>query len=1180
MAVFCPDISRMDIIEKTLAWMNPDCRLQILPDWETLPYDRFSPHKDLIAHRIKALTQLLKRECDVVLISMVSAMTRLSARSYFTARMFHVQVGASFSRESFNHQLAESGYHIVSQVLSPGEWALRGGIIDLFPMGATLPCRIELLDDKVESLRLFDPETQRTLYPIPALEMLPAREFPFDEDAINRFRRSFREHYQGNYAAHPLYKQVSGGSLFAGAEYFLPWWSEGVSHLFDYLPDNTVTLLIEGDWEPACQQFWKQVEETYESHRHDPEFLLLPPSEIFVPPAEFLQHLSKLSRITINVQTPDSNILPLPSWLTQPPLTLSPIERLRQWSIQESHPLLLFAESAGRRNVLEDQLNQGQLPYQTGSVAEALSHFAEAKNTSSIWLTTARLEQGFITPATPALPALAWVGEDDLFYRQGTRRSSKSSKSGSQRVEQWIRDLSELQIGDPVVHQQYGIGRYRGLVHLEGNEGDNEFLQLEYAHDAKLYVPVTQLHVIGRYASTGEHQEVRLHALGTQDWEKARQKAEKLVRDTAAELLSLYALRQTQQGVWMTAPPMSMNIFADEFGFELTADQDSAIMAVLSDMAGQSVMGLPNIADIPPSFSKTASPQANINDETPVTLPRKPMDRLVCGDVGFGKTEVALRAAFVALMSGYQVAILCPTTLLAEQHTQTFQDRFARFLERLRHMDIDHLVDQERTWINAIKNKPINIVGLSRFRTSAEQKAMVTHIAEGSVDIVIGTHRLLQKDVAFKRLGLVIIDEEHRFGVRHKESLKTLRAQSHILTLTATPIPRTLSLSIEGLREFSVMTTPPSRRLAVKTMLTAFQDGMVREAVQRELRRGGQVFFLYNEVSTIQTMRDRLQTLIPQARIAIAHGQMGELALERVMRDFRHQQFNILLCTTIIENGIDIPNANTILIHRADHFGIAQLHQLRGRVGRSHHQAYCYLLVDRPESLSKIAQQRLDAICASEELGAGFYLAMHDLEIRGAGEWLGENQSGAMAQVGFDLYSQMLAQAVKTLKQGKNTQDETPFTHPEEINLHCSAHLPEDYCHDVHERLKIYKRLASADHADALTELRAEIVDRFGLTRDGKLPIAVETLLSVHRLRVRARPLGIYKITATADTVQLFFHHQTPLTPTTLISLLRSHKNWSMKGSDRLLIQSSSITPHERVERVMEALQAIERVIV
>jgi transcription-repair coupling factor (superfamily II helicase) len=1081
-----------------LPWFAPGLKVRLLPDWETLPYDSFSPHHDLVSERLATLYAVTRGECDVLLVPASTAAYRFAPPAYLAAYTFFLQQGETLDADAFRAQMTLAGYTHVSNVVSPGEYSIRGGLVDLYPMGSALPYRLDLFDDEIESIKTFDVDTQRTLYPVPEIRLLPAREFPLDDKGRTRFRQRFRETFEGDPAKSGIYKDISSGIPSAGIEYWLPLFFDETATLFDYLPQDA-TLCLHGSVPEALRDFWRDAQSRFEMLSGEKSRPLLPPADLFLNEEAFFTAAKPYTRLVL-AKGSDGPTTAVPAVAVDRRAD-DPLAKLKSFIDTFSGRTLLLAESAGRRETLAELFAEyGLRPEASADLSGFLA--GDAK----VALGVAPLHEGFV------LDQLAFITETELYAGSPTRRTRHAAQKKAS-LDNWLRDLTELKVGDPVVHEQHGIARYQGLIHMDLGEGDMEFLELHYANEAKLYVPVSQLHVISRY-SGADPDAAPLHTLGSQQWEKAKRKAALQARDTAAELLALYARRAARQGHAFEFTVHDYEAFADGFGFEETVDQAAAIEAVINDMKSG-----------------------------------KPMDRLVCGDVGFGKTEVALRAAFCAVAGGKQVAVLCPTTLLCEQHFQTFSDRFA-------------------DW-------PVKIAELSRFKTAKETTQALKELAEGKVDIVIGTHKLLQKDVTFTRLGLVIIDEEHRFGVRQKEALKALRAEVDVLTLTATPIPRTLGMSLEGLRDFSVIATAPQKRLAIKTFVSRFSDGIIREALLREFKRGGQVYFLHNEVDTIENMREKLTKLLPEARIVVGHGQMNERELERVMRDFTQQRANLLLCTTIIETGIDNPHANTIVINRADKFGLAQLHQLRGRVGRSHHQAYAYLLThgeaDGTSGLTKQAKQRLEAIQMMDELGAGFYLAMHDLEIRGAGEVLGENQSGSMQEIGFNLYTEMLNRAVSALRQGKEPDLLEPLGIATEINLHTPALLPDNYAPDVHERLTLYKRFANCDSLDDVSAMQEELVDRFG-----ELPPQAQSLLESHRLRLLCKPLGIVKLDATASGVTVQFEKAPPIEPIVIITLIQKNRNYKLAGQDKLSLTRNCPTLADRVAAVKELLRQLK----
>ncbi len=1071
-------------------------RCALFSDWETLPYDNFSPHVDLVSDRLSTLWRLQRGELDVVICAGTTAMQRLAPPAFLAGHSFVFKRKQKLNEAALREQLVTAGYEHVSQVVKPGEYSVRGGLIDLYPMGAVLPFRLDLFGDELDSIKTFDPDTQRTVYAVEDIHLLPGREFPTDNLSRQQFRTRWREYFEGDPTKSSIYKDINQGILAGGIEYYLPLFFETSSHLFEYLKGEAV-ILTHGTVQPVLKQFLDDAQNRYRFMGKDADRPLMAPKDIFLETDHYFQLANQFGRIQLRRQaSPDQEI----ASVAVDRRSEDPVKLLRAKVAASQERVLLLAESAGRQETLNQFLIDHQLRAQ---VVENLD-IAIASD-ARFMLTQGPLNDGFVM----ANFNLLVLTEGELFGNTA-RREHKKQRGTPTNIDSIIRDLSELKIGDPVVHVQHGVGRYQGLINIDLGDGETEFLHLHYADQAQLYVPVSQLHVISRYAGASGD-DAPLHSLGSGQWEKAKRKAAEQARDTAAELLNLYARRAVRQGHAFSFSAREYETFCAGFAFEETADQLAAIHATVQDM-----------------------------------IAPKPMDRLVCGDVGFGKTEVALRAAYIAIADGKQVAVLCPTTLLAEQHFQTFKDRFS--------------------------DLPVKLAELSRFRSTKEISLALEGITDGTIDIVIGTHKLLSKDIKFNRLGLAIIDEEHRFGVRHKETLKAMRAEVDILTLTATPIPRTLAMSLEGLRDFSIIATAPQKRLAIKTFVRRESEAVIREALLRELKRGGQCYFLHNEVDTIENRKIALERLLPEARIAVAHGQMHERDLERVMKDFHQQRFNVLLCTTIIETGIDVPTANTIVMHRADKFGLAQLHQLRGRVGRSHHQAYAYLLVPDEGGLTKDATKRLDAIQAMEELGSGFFLAMHDLEIRGAGEVLGDSQSGEVLQVGFQMYNDMITEAVSALKSGKEPDLQAPLAVVTEINLHSPALLPNHYCPDIGERLTLYKRLANCKDEDQLIELQEELIDRFG-----PCPSATEALLETHRLRIRCLGCKIIKIDAAPDAMIVQFSANTPVKSERIIQFLQSERDVRLAGNDKIRFTLKNADVATRVQRLKAMIKFLER---
>ncbi|MCC2615877.1 transcription-repair coupling factor [Aestuariibacter halophilus] len=1100
-------------LEKELVFFLRDSQLpvKLMPDWETLPYDTFSPHQDIVSQRMETLYHLTQNQHSVFIVPVNTLLLRMAPTDYLGRYVLLLNTGQRLNQDDFRRQLERAGYLNVNQVMGHGEFSIRGSIIDLFPMGSQHPYRLDLFDDEVDSIRVFDPDTQRSGDTVNGISLLPAREFPTDSDGVKRFREQFLDRFDASNSKDSLYHQVNKGIMPGGIEYYLPLFFEQTATLFDYLPDNTL-VMTHGDLAHACEFYWADLQERYEQHRYNPERPLMPPAEIFLRFEELFGALKQWPRIHVQYATVDDKAghtnfpteaigdIAIKHQNKVPSAALQ--ARVKTW--QDNGTKVMFvAESQGRRESLLELLAKiGVKPAPMDSLDTLLGHH------ENVGISLGLIEHSFVLNNSDG--ALALITETELLGHKISQRRLREKRQATDESAV-IRNLAELTQGQPVVHLDHGVGRYLGLQTLDAGGVTTEYLTIEYAKDAKLYVPVSSLHLISRYTG-GDVDHAPLHNLGTDAWSKAKQKAAEKVRDVAAQLLDVYARRAAKPGFAYDINWSDYQSFSDSFPFEETADQQQAINAVIQDMG---------------------SPSA--------------MDRLVCGDVGFGKTEVAMRAAFLAANQGKQVAILVPTTLLAQQHFENFRDRFA-------------------DW-------PFRLEVMSRFASAKAQKQVVEGLANGQVDIVVGTHKLLQDDIAFKDLGLVIIDEEHRFGVRQKEKFKALRADVDILTLTATPIPRTLNMALSGMRDLSIIATPPAKRLAIKTFVRQRDEALIREAIMREILRGGQVYFLHNEVESIEKTARELADIVPEARIAIGHGQMRERELEQVMSDFYHQRFNVLVCSTIIETGIDVPSANTIIMDRADHLGLAQLHQLRGRVGRSHHQAYAYLLTPHPKRMTKDAAKRLDAIASLEDLGAGFALATHDLEIRGAGELLGDDQSGQIATVGFSLYMDMLEQAVEALKAGKEPSLDRALALQTEIELRLPALLPEDYIPDVNTRLSLYKKLASCKTLDDIDELQVELIDRFGL-----LPEPAKNLIKVTQIKVKAKTVGIHKIDGHGQGGVIEFAEDTPVDPGYIIRLIQSKPNtFKLDGSQRIRFNKTTDSPQTRLSWVSELLDEFQQ---
>ncbi|MCP3665691.1 MAG: transcription-repair coupling factor [Gammaproteobacteria bacterium] len=1104
--VIANDMQQATHLEQGLRFFLQGSGIPVLsmPDWETLPYDLFSPLPELVSQRLAALHKLPGLKQGVLIVPVNTLLLRVPPKKYIDANSLQLKIGDELELEEMRRTLESAGYQCVSQVMSHGEFAVRGALLDLFPMGSQLPYRIDLFDREIETIRTFDPDSQRTIGKIDKISTLPAREFPMDEAGISLFRQAWRTRFEGDPQSNLIYPEVSEGRIPGGVEYYLPLFFEQMATLFGFLPEKYLTLFFDQCRDQA-EVFLQQVADRYEQRRHDIERPLLPPEQLYLTSNELANQLNQGEGIQLQVpeisrrqkgfsafHNFEGRSLPALGFQARAQQPAGALQGLLA-----DHPgrVLFIAESAGRREMLRETLGgYGIHP----KLVDDWQNFLESDG--KLNLTIAPLERGL------------WLEQDQLILITesqllGERVKQERRRRAKQRdADQVVRNLTELNIGSPVVHEDHGVGRYLGLQTLEVSGMTTEFLTLEYARGDKLYVPVSSLHLISRYAGTSPDT-APLHRLGGDQWERIKRKAVEKVHDVAAELLEIYARREANHGFAFPSSSEEYASFAAAFEFEETPDQQQSIDAVINDM-----------------------------------IAPKPMDRLVCGDVGFGKTEVAMRAAFTAVHGGRQVAILVPTTLLAQQHYQNFADRFA-------------------DW-------PVKVESLSRFRSGKQQQAVIDGLANGTVDIVIGTHKILSEKIKFKRLGLVIVDEEHRFGVRHKERLKSMRSEVDMLTLTATPIPRTLNMAMSGMRDLSIIATPPSARHPIKTFISQWSDATVVEACQRELKRGGQIYFLHNEVSTIENTAARLERLLPGVRVQVAHGQMRERELETIMRDFYHQRFSLLVCTTIVESGIDVPSANTILINRADKLGLAQLHQLRGRVGRSHHRAYAYLITPPPKTLTADAKKRLEAIESLEELGAGFTLATHDLEIRGAGELLGNDQSGQIHEIGFALYSELLERAVKALKAGESPSLDRPLDHGTEIDLQLPALLPEDYLPDVHTRLVFYKRIASAINHEALHELQVEMIDRFGL-----LPEPAKSLFEITELKLLAHPLGIRKIEAGPTGGRLLFDGTPNIDPEQILQLIQTRpKEFKLDGTDRLRFFKPMEDRHKRVEQITKII--------
>lgn len=1092
LVVLCCDTQMALRLEREIPFfMRDELPVMYFPDWEVLPYDIFSPLAETTSERLRILYALQSLKKGVLILTSSTALQRLAPSKQVLAECFSLNMGDTLSIDSSRIGFEKLGYHNVSNVHEHGEYSVRGSILDLFPMGSKDPYRIELFDNEVESIRTFDTESQRSKDKVNQIQMFPAREFPLNKESIELFRKQFREHFPNTATSNSFYQNVSKNILPGGVENYLPLFVESTECFFDFLSD--ATLVLHGDVAASCEHYLGEVNTRYEQRKSDIDRPPLAPETLFLNAQEFNQWLNKFPTVATDhkPQTDESTAL----IDKQKPHDEQPLFNILNAA---KHRTLFVAESAGHREAMLLQLNKINVRPKT---IESWKAFLESSE--SPFITVAPIDEGI------ALEHISLITENQLLGAKVQQRRRRR-KSANRELESIINSLAELEIGAPVVHVEHGVGRYIGLKHLVINDIETEFLTLEYANNDKLYVPVSSLELIGRFMGTSA-ENAPLHRLGSGQWEKARKKALNRARDVAAELLDIHARRAARSGIPLNIESDEYEKFSDTFPFEETPDQENAIEQTLHD---QSLA--------------------------------KPMDRVICGDVGFGKTEVAMRAAFTAVENNFQVALLIPTTLLAQQHYQNFSDRFA-------------------DW-------PVRVEVLSRFVSNKKQQQIIQDCAEGKVDILIGTHKLLQKSVKYKNLGLVIIDEEQRFGVRHKEYFKSLRSEVDLLTLTATPIPRTLNQAMSGLRDISIIATPPPNRHAIETFVSEWNDGLVQEACQREIRRGGQVFFLHNDIEGMDRIVRELQSLIPEARIQKAHGQMRESELEQIMFDFYHQRFNVLVSTTIIENGIDLPSANTILINRADKLGLSQLHQLRGRVGRSHHRAYAYMLVPPEGLMTNDAKKRIEAIQSSADLGAGFSLSTHDMEIRGAGELLGDSQSGEIQEIGFTMYTELLERSVEALKSGKQPELENIIDTGPEIDLHTSTLIPEDYLPDTHARLVLYKRISGAESNELLRDLQVEMIDRFGL-----LPDATKHLFACSEIKLLASEIGASKVELGQSKGRLQFSNEPNIDSAKIIELIQTQPQiFQLDGPQKLRFTKKLDTIEEKAEFILELLQFLQ----
>ncbi|AGF48479.1 superfamily II transcription-repair coupling factor [Candidatus Kinetoplastibacterium oncopeltii TCC290E] len=1100
--IFTSNFIEAKQISSDIKSFSPDLRVATMPDWEILPYDEFSPNNRIISDRMKILYDLLNKNIDVLTISTTTAIHKISPPEFIAAYSFNFSKNDVINEQNLKKQLEIANYKHVTQVRNFAEFCIRGSIIDLFPMGSTTPYRIDLYDNIIESIRSFDPETQCSTGLIENIEILPGKEFPLDDQAIKLFRNKFREYFDGDPSKYSIYREIGKGSTFHGVEYYLPFFFEKTATIFEYLPDDCICITPD-NIDLIITKYHLDINERYNFLKHDIERPVISPDNLFLNKESFYKEAKNFKHLSLKTSKNNhfenlestNNFSSQVNWLDK---IIEIMNFNSKWKI------LIFINSEKKINLLKNRINSD-----TNFIASYPSSVQEfINNDEKCGLIFAQINTSF-----KFLPDNLLIIAENSFHNENYNKyAKKRNNQKSQNIETVVKDISEINIGDPIVHNQHGIGRYNGLIRMQTNGIDMELLQIEYANKASLYVPIAHMHVISKYIGT-DIESAPLHQLGSDQWEKKYKKATKQIYDTATELLDLYTQRNiNKHGFGFKMPSEEYIRFSDEFGFEETIDQTNAINDVINDMISE-----------------------------------RSMDRLICGDVGFGKTEIALRAAFIAISNNKQVSILCPTTLLSEQHTQTFINRF--------------------------ENWPVRIAELSRFKTKKEISQNIYDINNGNIDIVIGTHKVLSKDVKFKNLGLVIIDEEHRFGVRQKELLRKIKPNVDVLTLSATPIPRTLGMSLEGIRDFSIISTAPKKRLPIKTFVRKYNKNVIKEAMTRELRRGGQIYFLHNEVSTIENKRQSIKDIMPEAKIAIAHGQMHERDLEGVMKEFYKSHYDILLCTTIIETGIDIPNANTIIIDHANNFGLAQLHQLRGRVGRSYHQAYAYLLIQDEESITSQAKKRLEAIQAMEDLGSGFYLAMHDLEIRGAGEILGESQSGNhIHEIGYSMYNEILKSSIDAIKNGYNYEITSKNSHYCEVNIHEAALLPDKYCSDIPSRLEIYKRLSHASSIDDLIIIKNELIDRFG-----KLPVQAENLILIHRIRITAQSSGIIEIDMSDKKIIIKFNERSNIDPTKLIEIYKNSKALKFQQENKIFINLCIPNIKDRTNEILKIIKSLKQ---
>ncbi|SUZ97086.1 uncharacterized protein METZ01_LOCUS49940, partial [marine metagenome] len=1063
--VICPNSEKAKIIADEISYFNQtDQVVEVFPDLEILPYDLSPPRRDIISKRSEILHKLIKKEVNLLVLNASSLLWKLPPRDFFDSLSQQIEVGQSLSINKIKEILKRSGFDRVAVVHDPGQYTVRGSIVDLYSPSEIHPIRIDLDDDHIDSIRLFDSASQLTIKQIKSTWIIPANQFPRDSKAIDLFKANMRNHFEGNQMEWPLYNYIYDDPENHGVYNYLPLFYNTMSSILDFIDRSTRIFLID-DFSSSLLGFKHLIDQRFNDYQLDTQ-PIMQPNELFFNAKKIINEINQKTPFTIQSEKfTSTNKQQVINFDTQPLLLETSdisliIDKILLLIEKESvSKVLISAPTKKKQSLIKNYFKSTSLSI---DMAKNWTDFLTQKD--GIYLTEKILGKGFLIKSQ----GLAVIGEIDLFGKL-TKKINKTYRK--QDPETIIENLKDLQKGALVVHRDYGIGKYDGLKRLLVDEIESEFLCINYAKGDLLQLPITQMEKVSRYIGDSSDESL-LSNLGNNQWRKICKKAKAKAQDMAAELLEMYANRKLTPGNSQPINQQDYDVFCRGFQFILTGDQAKVIDQVLDDMGSS-----------------------------------RKMDRLVCGDVGFGKTEVALRAAFSSVMNGNQVVLMVPTTLLAQQHYETFQERFT-------------------DW-------PVNIELLSRTQTLKKRDEIFETLRLGQTDIVIGTHAVLSERISYPKLGLVIVDEEHRFGVKDKERLKKIRYDVDYLAMTATPIPRTLNMAIGELKDISMIATPPESRLPIRTYISRWDRNLIKEAFQREINRGGQILFVHNKIADIENISEELKNIFPDLSIEIAHGQMKEKRLEQIMMRFYNNKFSVLLATTIIESGLDIPNANTIIINNANRFGLAQLHQLRGRVGRSERQSYAYLLTPPKNQITEDGLKRLEAIEAIEDLGVGFILAMHDLEIRGAGEILGDEQSGQIQKIGFTLYKDLLSEAVNSLKDFGTSDD--PFFSTD-INLNLPTLIPEDYMPDVHLRLIFYKRIASTDNDSQIKEIKHELIDRFGA-----LPEFTSNLLEVTKLKNKANLIGIERIKLNNQYGRIYFHSSTPIESDLLIQLIKDN---------------------------------------